>query len=210
MEIKIFELPPIGTNAYLLLEPARREAVLVDAPLKVWETVEPLLQREDYRLCALLLTHGHWDHMVEAALVAEQGARVYAHAGDRHMLENPQLMAAFALPGLELEAVRTDHFLEDGERLKLLGREIEVRHVPGHSEGGVLFYFEQVGAAFSGDALFAEGIGRTDFPGGDFATLEKAIREKIYTLPEDTVLYPGHGPQTTVARERRDNPFVRG
>ena len=89
-----------------------------------------------------------------------------------------------------------------------VGSDIEVRHVPGHCPGNVLFYFSDAGAAFVGDALFAGSIGRTDLPGGSFASLEKAIRTQIYTLPDETLVYPGHGPDTTVGAEKSTNPYV--
>jgi len=102
-----------------------------------------------------------------------------------------------------------DHWLAAGERLAAAGATAEVRHVPGHCPGNVLFYFPQSAAAFVGDALFRGSVGRTDLPGADPAVLARSIREQIYTLPGETVVYPGHGPETTVAAEREDNPFVR-
>ena len=99
--------------------------------------------------------------------------------------------------------------LVHGQRLKILGQSTEIRHVPGHCPGNVLFFFPDQKTAIVGDAIFAGSIGRTDLPGGDFHTLEKAIREEIYTLPDDTILLPGHGPMTTVAQEKSSNPYVR-
>ena len=107
-----------------------------------------------------------------------------------------------------LEAVKVDQWIEEGDRIEALGLDVEVRHVPGHCPGNVLFYFAAAGAAFVGDALFAGSVGRTDLPGGSMATLEEAIRSRIYTLPEATKVFPGHGPATTVAQEKRTNPHV--
>ena len=109
---------------------------------------------------------------------------------------------------LGLQPVKIDHWVEPGGRLAALGAEAEVRHVPGHCPGNVLFYFATARMAFVGDALFAGSIGRTDLPGGDFEQLERSIREQIYTLPGATTIHPGHGPATTVHEEMAHNPYV--
>jgi hydroxyacylglutathione hydrolase len=210
MHIHILPAGPIETNAYLLTEPARGEAVLIDAPGDVWAEVEPILRKEKCRLVELWLTHGHWDHMQGAAeVVRATGARVRAHADDRPLIETPEVMKRFMMPGQELEPVKVDAWVRPGETIAVLGSTAEVRHVPGHCPGNVLFYVQSTGAAFVGDALFAGNVGRTDLPGGDFAVLEKSIRSQIYTLPDATRVFPGHGPDTTVGEEKRNNPFVR-
>jgi hydroxyacylglutathione hydrolase len=199
----------LQTNAYLLTAPELGEAVLIDAPGDVWAEVAPILAKEKCRLAELWITHGHWDHMQGAAeAVAATGAKVRAHAADRMLLETPELMERLMRERLDLKPVKVDHWIAQGERLAALGAEAEVRHVPGHCPGNVLFYFSALGAAFVGDAIFAGSVGRTDLPGGDFAELERAIRAQIYTLPDTTVVFPGHGPKTTVAQERTHNPYV--
>lgn len=211
--VKLHILPagPIQTNAYLLTASERGEAVLIDAPGDVWREAAAILQEEKCKLTELWLTHGHWDHMQGAAeVVRASGARVLAHADDREMIETPEIMERFMGEELNLEAVKVDRWIGQGEKLEALGLDVEVRHVPGHCPGNVLFYFARAGAAFVGDALFNGSIGRTDLPGGDFAVLEKSIREQIYTLPENTVVFPGHGPKTTVVHERATNPYVHG
>jgi len=209
MHIHILPAGPIQTNAYLLTEPALGEAVLIDAPGGVWAEVEPILRTEKCRLVELWLTHGHWDHMQGGAeVVRATGARVRAHAADRPLIETPEVMKRFMMPGQELEPVKVDAWLQPGETLTALGLTFEVRHVPGHCPGNVLFYVQSDSAAFVGDALFAGSVGRTDLPGGDFATLENSIRSQIYTLPDETRVFPGHGPDTTVGEEKRNNPYV--
>jgi hydroxyacylglutathione hydrolase len=231
MNIHVLPAGPIETNAYLLTEPARGEAVLIDAPGDVWAEVEPILRKEKCQLVELWLTHGHWDHMQGGAeVVRATGARVRAHAADRPMIETPEIMKRFLMPGQELEPVKVDAWVKQGEIISALGTTAEVRHVPGHCPGNVLFYFAPTGApanlsavasataeasakqgvAFVGDALFAGSVGRTDLPGGDFAILEKSIRSQIYTLPDATKVFPGHGPDTTVGEEKRSNPYVSG
>jgi glyoxylase-like metal-dependent hydrolase (beta-lactamase superfamily II) len=109
---------------------------------------------------------------------------------------------------MTLEPVMIDNWVDQGDVVPILGEPVEIRHVPGHCPGNILFYFKNLKAAFVGDALFAGSIGRTDLPRGDFPTLEKSIKDQIYTLDHDTVVYPGHGPQTKVGQERATNPFV--
>jgi glyoxylase-like metal-dependent hydrolase (beta-lactamase superfamily II) len=211
--VKLHVLPagPIQTNAYLLTAPERGEAVLIDAPGEVWAEVAPILAAEKCRLTELWITHGHWDHTQGGAeIVRATGAKVRAHADDREMIESPEIMERFMGEEMGLEAIHVDHWVTPGGRFSALGAEVEVRHVPGHCPGNVLFYFAGAKAAFVGDALFAGSVGRTDLPGGSFEVLENSIRTQIYTLADETVVYPGHGPATTVGREKRGNPYVNG
>ncbi len=211
MNLHVLPAGPIQTNAYLLTAPERGEAVLIDAPGDVWDEVAGILEKEKCKLTELWLTHGHWDHMQGgAAVVRASGAKVLANVEDRVLIETPEIMERFMGEEMNLQPVHVDRWIVQGEKLQVLGLEVEVRHVPGHCPGNVLFYFAQSGAAFVGDALFNGSVGRTDFPGGDFKILEKSVREQIYTLPEKTVVFPGHGPKTTVAHERATNPYVRG
>jgi glyoxylase-like metal-dependent hydrolase (beta-lactamase superfamily II) len=209
MKLHVIPAGPIQTNAYLLTAPERGEAVLIDAPGGVWTEVEAALRAEQCRLSGLWITHGHWDHTQGGAeVVRATGAAVLAHPDDRVMIESPAIMERFMGEQLNLEPIKVDRWLRAGERFEALGTTVEVRHVPGHCPGNVLFYFGAAKAAFVGDALFAGSVGRTDLPGGDFATLAQSIREQIYTLPDDTVVYPGHGPDTTVGAEKETNPYV--
>jgi glyoxylase-like metal-dependent hydrolase (beta-lactamase superfamily II) len=200
--VKLHVLPagPIQTNAYLLTAPERGEAVLIDAPGGIWAEIAPLLARENCRLAELWITHGHFDHMQGGAEVLRHAQpKVRAHPADRALLETPDVMKRFLGEWLELEPVRVDHWLAAGERFTALGAEVEVRHVPGHCPGSVLFYFAASKIAFVGDALFNGGVGRTDLPGGSFAQLERSIREQIYTLPDDTTVFPGQSLRERVA-----------
>lgn len=209
--VKIHVLPsgPIKTIGYLLTESALGEAVLVDAPGSILDKVAPLLAKEGCALRELWLTHGHWDHTQDAAkVVRATRALVRGHAADRVLFETPGIMEERMGMKLGLEAVQVDAWVAQGEQLKALGRNFEVRHVPGHCPGNVLFYQADAGAAFVGDALFKTGVGRWDLPGGSFPMLAQAIREQIYTLPDDTAVFPGHGERTTVGAEKAGNPYV--
>lgn len=208
MEIHTLPAGPIQTNAYLVLDREAGRAVLIDAPHGVWDEVGPAIEEAGARLEALLLTHAHWDHTGDAAIIQATGVPVYGHEADRPLYENPDIQEPFSIPGFKIPVVHMDHTVAQDDRLKLIGLDIEVRHVPGHCAGNVLFHFPALGTAFVGDAIFAGSVGRTDFPGCSMAVLERSIRTQIYTLPSETRLLPGHGPETTVARERATNPFV--
>lgn len=214
MKIHVLPSGPLGTNGYLLVEAARGEAVLVDAPQGVTDLVRPILERTKCRLVALWLTHGHFDHMQDAArLKRELAPEVVAHRADQGLIETPEIMEGFMGAKLGLEGVKVDRWVADGDRIDALGRSFEVRHVPGHCPGNVLFFLpaeaaDGAGVALVGDALFAEGVGRWDLPGGSFDELARSIRGRIYTLPDETVVLPGHGPRTTVGAEKAGNPYI--
>lgn len=210
MQLHVIPAGPIETNAYLLMDPACGEAVLIDAPGDVWPDVAARLAEAKCVLTELWLTHGHWDHMQGAdEVVKATGVKVSAHPDDKILLETPGVMEVFLPSTIKLAPVKTNRWLAHGDTIVALGRNWEVRHVPGHCPGSVLFWCAEEGVAFSGDAIFQGGVGRTDFPGGSMKRLEESIRGQIYTLPAGTALYPGHGDATTVAEEMATNPFVR-
>ena len=211
LNLHVFPAGPIQTNAFLLTDAARGEAVLIDAPGDVWADIEPMLAKEKCKLVELWITHGHWDHTQGGAeVVRETGAKVRAHVADKVLIETPEVMSAFLGGAIKLEAITPEFWVGQGDKFTALGLDVEVRHVPGHCPGNILFYLPAAGAAFVGDALFAGSVGRTDLPGGDRNQLTQSIRAQIYTLPDETAVYPGHGPATTVGVEKRSNPYVRG
>lgn len=210
MNLHVIPAGPIQTNAYLLSRPEKGDAILIDAPGGIWAKIKPLLAEAEVSLKELWLTHGHWDHTQGAAeVVRETGARVFGHAADKVLIETPEVMEGFMGEKLGLEGVRVDQWVAAGDRLQAMGTEIEVRHVPGHCPGNVMFVFHAAGCAFVGDAIFAGSVGRTDLPGGSAEELAASIRSEIYPLPDETTLYPGHGPATSVGVEKESNPHVR-
>lgn len=202
--IRTLTVGPLLMNAYLLSAPAAGECLLVDPG----DDPEVLLQAIDdsgCRLSGLVCTHGHFDHISAAAAVQrEWDLPLLHHRGDAFLVNG--LNATRALYGFPpTETPRTAEF--PAERLAFAGGEIELRHAPGHCPGHVLLVAGA--AALVGDVIFQGSIGRTDLPGGDFEVLAASIREQVYSLDEETVLLPGHGPSTTVGEEMRTNPFVR-
>ena len=201
-----YELGPIGTNCYVVRASRdAADAVVVDPGGDAAE-LRLELARAGARCAAILVTHGHWDHLGGVADLAEEtGASVYMAEGERALLENlPDLVPA----GVVARGYTADTFLRGDETLELAGITFETLQVPGHSPAHLAFRADE--CLFSGDVLFAGSVGRTDFPGGSFETLKAGIKRVLWPLPADTVVYPGHGPVTTVGHEKRTNPFVRG
>lgn len=208
LEVQSFELPPIGTQCYAVINPSSQEIAVFDAPLNAWSTIERVAVQTGYALTGLYFTHGHWDHTLDGSRFNEAGIKTYAHLADRLFFESPDVMASYSIPGLAMPPVQIGEWLEHGQRIQIAGAQAEVRHVPGHSPGSIMFWFSDDGIAISGDAIFSRSIGRTDFPGCSFEQLAESIRGQVYTLPDETVLYPGHGPETSVGTEASGNPFV--
>ncbi|MAK46266.1 MAG: MBL fold metallo-hydrolase [Opitutae bacterium] len=207
--VEKMELGPIATNAFLLWEEnGDGNAVLIDAPPFARDSVEEVLERQKIKLKSIWLTHGHWDHMGGVADFDTNELEIIGHRNDQIMFEQPGIMSTFAIPGLELKPVQITRWVEHGDNLDLWGRKVEVRHCPGHCPGNVVFWVKEAQRCFVGDVIFAGSVGRSDLPGGDFSTLENSILDSIYTLPDETLLHPGHGEDTEVGREKISNPFV--
>ena len=203
MQVADFPLGPLETNCYVIYTDT--EAIVVD-PGGPPDRVLDFLRQNKLALSHILLTHLHFDHTYGvSALVAATGARTLASEDDRYMLESePGKGGVWGLPEV---APYTYEGLAEGD-LPLLGSVCKVLATPGHTPGGLSFYFPELAAVFSGDALFYRSVGRTDFPRGDTAQLLSSIRNKLFTLPEETAVYPGHSEFTSVGDEKRNNPFA--
>jgi glyoxylase-like metal-dependent hydrolase (beta-lactamase superfamily II) len=204
-DILTLALGPLGTNCYIVADAEGNAAVIDpggDAPVVLRE-----LAARHWRAAWVLLTHGHFDHIgaVEAVMAAT-GAKLAAPQAELGLLRVGGGATAFGLPAIRVP--EPDLLLEPGSLVRVGGLTFEVLFVPGHTLGHVAFYSPAHQAVFSGDVLFADGIGRTDLPGGDYVTLMHSIRDVLFSLPGQTAVYPGHGPATTIDRERRLNPFL--
>ena len=207
LEIRTFTGPGFAENAYLVWKLGSKTAVAID-PGADADTMVDALQAQKLELAAILLTHAHLDHIEGVAVLKRHvPAPLYLHPDDRLFYDNAAVQAAqFGMQVETLPAV--DHWLQHEQQLTLAGIDFEVRHVPGHCPGHVIFYVAADAVAFGGDVVFRGSIGRTDLPGGNDQQLMQSIRERVMTLPNDTTLYTGHGPATTVEEERSFNPFI--
>lgn len=207
--IQLLEVNDFSECTYLLYRESG-EGIVIDAGLlydEEWEAFEKFVEEHNITLKLLINTHGHVDHICGVGKAATRWNLPFAlHPADIPLLtQTPFYAGAYAktLEGIPTPSIQ----LEDGQRIAFEGREIEVIYTPGHTQGGCCFYLPEDGLLFSGDTLFAGSIGRTDLGGGNHGQLLTSIRERLFGLPDTTIVLPGHGPQTTIERERRTNPF---
>jgi hydroxyacylglutathione hydrolase len=200
MEIKIFTRGIFQVNSYLILN--KKEAIIID-PFHSKEFLEKI---KDYKVKYIILTHGHIDHILAVNELKEKtNAKVAIHKGDLELLnnENENLSKEF---DFELKNIKPDILLEDKQRLSFEDRDIEIIHTPGHTQGSICLLIKNV--LFSGDTLFKEGIGRTDLPGGDLDQEINSIKQRLLTLPNETMVLPGHGERTTIKHEKKNNLLI--
>ena len=214
MFIRELELWLAATKTYVVAPDTGGPAVVIDAPPECLDPLTSLLEAHDLIPMALLVTHGHVDHVGGAgALVARTGVTAYMHPDDGLLAAHPEeqlrMLMGMVPPG---DYRQPEHYrnLADGMSLDLAGLGFEVLATPGHTPGHCCFYLSEEEILFSGDQLFAGSVGRTDLPGGDYHALMTSMKEKVLPLDDHVTVMPGHGPPTTVGRERRSNPFLAG
>ncbi len=212
MKIKIFEFNPLGVNTYVLYD-RTGECIVVDASSFFPDENELLLNfilDNNLVVKHLVNTHLHFDHIFGVNFLASQlGLKLLAHRDDMVLLENlSQQLQLFGFNTNVDYRPEIGGFLAEGDVISFGEQQWKVLHVPGHSPGSIVLYNEKEKLALAGDVLFHGSIGRTDLLGGNFEQLAGGIRTKLFTLPDDTEIYPGHGPKTTIGQERRYNPFV--
>ena len=208
MKIEKIVTKTYQTNVYIVYDEASGSGAVID-PGGESAQILSFLRESDIKVGYILLTHGHFDHIMAVKDVALSiGAPVAAHAHEREMLGDSGLNFSREVFGSDY-VLSPNVLLKDGDILNVGGVSIKVVATPGHTKGGVCFYLEEDGVLFSGDTLFYESIGRTDFPGGNFGTLESSVQNKLYTLPAETMVYPGHSRLTTIEHERKNNPYIK-
>ena len=196
------------TNCYYVYkEQADNPAkIVVIDPADQGELIFEALTEKGFQIDAILLTHGHFDHIWGAnALRRLSGAKIYAYEGERDFCENAEFNVSFQAG--RPETVKADYYEKDGARLELAGMSFRLIATPGHTQGGCCYYLEEEKILFSGDTLFEGSVGRTDFPTGSMSTLVRSVKEKLFVLPEDVQVYPGHGNPTNIGEEKRYNPY---
>ena len=172
------------------------------------QAISIFISQKGFKPVAILLTHGHFDHTgAVEGLKAKYGIKVYAALEERETLQDPYINLSSQLMGKRI-VLEADEWLEDGQIIELIGEKIKCLLTPGHTEGGMCFYFTGSGMLFSGDTLFEQSVGRTDFPGGSMSKLVQSIRTKLFVLPDYLKVYPGHGMMTTIGDEKIMNPYA--
>jgi glyoxylase-like metal-dependent hydrolase (beta-lactamase superfamily II) len=211
MRMKTFQLGALGTNCYLVWDEETKDAFIVD-PADYTAEVESAIKEEGLRLKYVVLTHGHGDHIggVRGVQKAFPEAQLAVGKDELTVLGDPALNYSEYTNG-RIETFVPDLMLSDGDEIMVGGLALKIIETPGHTIGGISIFIEADGGGtlFSGDTLFLTSIGRTDLPTGDFAVLERSIQQKLYTLPDETEVYPGHMGPTTIGYEKRYNGIVR-
>jgi hydroxyacylglutathione hydrolase len=220
----------IDANCYVIAPAPGEECLVVDPGIGIEDTLRQVLTEHRLRPAAILLTHGHLDHVYSVTPVCGGDTAAYLHTEDRYRLRDPLSLISPALLGMveqQFGARATwrepERVVEvvDGQQLMLAGLTVDVRHAPGHTEGSVIFGMPGVpdgvadqvdvsSTVLTGDVLFAGSIGRTDLPGGSNDAMQRSLRDVVLPLPDDTLVLPGHGPATTMDRERATNPYLQG
>ena len=206
MKIEKFVLGSMGTNCYLIINDETKELVIID-PATCPDYVVSHVKSNGYIPRAIILTHAHFDHVMGIdGWVKEFGIPVYLHEEEKKVLEDPELnLSGVFGASYSYSDVKC---LKDGQELEVSGFIFKVIHTPGHTCGGCCYYCAEEGVLISGDTLFYQSVGRSDFPTGSMGTLVRSIKEKLFCLPEDVMVYPGHNDSTCIGDEKKYNPFV--
>ena len=212
MKINHYVVGMVQTNCYIVINDETKECFIIDPGASGKQLAERIRQ-DGLTPVAIFLTHGHFDHAGGAADLADEfDIKIYAHEAEEDTLHDPQKNVSWMVGAKE--SYDADVFLKDEEIITLAGFEIKVLHTPGHTEGGCCYYIAEEDVIFTGDTLFAQSVGRTDFPGGSMSQIVRSIQEKLLCLNEsghfetDIMVYPGHNDPTTIETERMENPYL--
>lgn len=212
MLTKAFIFNPVGENTYLIWDEETKEAAIIDAGMsnnREYAEVSDFITKESLQLKYALQTHMHFDHVWGLSYIKETyGLRPLCHAADETIYSQaPEMTSMFRL-SMNWNLPDIERYIGEGETIQLGKTDIKVLHTPGHTPGGLSFYIESARTVFTGDTLFQGSIGRTDLPGGNLEDEINSIKNKILTLPADTIIFSGHGPQSSVEYELKHNPFL--
>lgn len=207
MNIETLVVGPIETNCYIASDPVSREAVIIDAGDDA-EKILAYVEQNRLQIKYLLNTHGHFDHIQANDVIREKtGAQLAIHADDVELLASPEKVNAGMMSVIH-GCREPELVLHNGDTIAFGPYQLRVIYTPGHSKGGCCFYEVQEKVCFTGDTLFRGSIGRTDLYGGNYVVLLKSVRERLQVVADDVTIYPGHGPESTMAFERRANPYL--
>ena len=206
MDISVLTVGPIQTNCYVVHQEGNSQCVVID-PGEEAAKIADFLKRKGLECKGILLTHGHFDHILAAQAVKEKyNIPIYACRQEEEMLREPSInMTVHYGQGC---SIVPDVFLEDLDVIRLAGFSVQMIHTPGHTKGSCCYYLKDEGVLFSGDTVFYGSVGRTDFPGGSTAEIVRSLHKLVDSLPEETEVFPGHDASTTIGYEKRYNPFV--
>lgn len=197
---------PIQTNCYFLYREDTKECLIIDPGYEA-DKIEAYVQKKQLHVAGILLTHGHFDHITAADEVRKKfQTKIYASGKEKELMADPRMNVSVMMG--ESVSLKADVWLEDGQELEMLGETMRCILTTGHTGGGMCFYFPKACMLFSGDTLFQESVGRTDFPTGSSRKLIRSVREKLLVLPEAVRVYPGHGLMTTIRDEQMFNPYT--
>lgn len=206
MRLEVLVLGRVGTNCYLVMNEETKETIIID-PADQGDKISEKIEEMGGVPVAILLTHGHFDHVLAADELREKyEIKIYANKKEVNTLMDTKLNMSGM--GGKKSSYEADILIQDNEKLHLAGMDVQVIWTPGHTPGGTCFYFEKDKVLFSGDTLFQHSVGRTDFPGGSMSSLVRGIKEKLFLLEDDVRVFPGHMGATTIGDERVNNPFL--
>ena len=212
MQVAIFQFSLFGINTYLIFDPDTKECAVIDPGMSSSEeekAIENFIDDKGLKLTHIINTHLHIDHVAGIPFLKKKyGAPVLAHEGDKFLGEGLVQQAKMFGLNLPLDNIEISEYIQAGDKIKIGNGVMEVISVPGHSKGSVALYDPEGGYLISGDALFQGSIGRTDLPGGNYRELINSIETQLLSLPDNTVVFPGHGPSSTIGEEKKSNPFL--